>query len=152
MKSYWESLKAKDQFEIADFRLTITLKPLSGMNKEEFKQRTKLFAINTAKFCKTLSYDFVVKSYINQIVRSSSSVGANYRSACRAKSKADFIKKMKIVEEEADESLFFFELLAEFYTDRKEELRVLYKEGDEILAMTVKSINTARTSLKESSI
>ncbi len=82
------------------------------MTKEEFKSRTKAFAINTAKFCKTLSYDNVIKSYIDQIVRASVSVGANYRAACRAKSKADFINKMRIVGEEADESLYFFELLS----------------------------------------
>ncbi len=77
------------------------------MNKEEFKQRTKMFAINTAKMCKTLSYDGVIKSYFDQIVWASAPVGANYRAACRAKSKADFINKMRIVEEEADESLYF---------------------------------------------
>ncbi|HEY6977917.1 MAG TPA: four helix bundle protein [Chitinophagaceae bacterium] len=98
------------------------------MDKEEFKRRTKMFAINTAKFSKTLQYDSVIRSYIDQVVRSSSSVGSNYRAACRGKSKADFINKMRIVEEEADESLFFFELLVEFYPDRKDELRVLYKE------------------------
>ena len=119
------------------------------MDKEEFKRRTKMFAINTAKFCKTLHYDPVIRSYIDQVVRSSSSVGSNYRAACRGKSKADFINKMRIVEEESDESLFFFELLAEFYPDRKEELRILYKEGEEILSMTVQSINTASKSLKK---
>src|SRR5689334_13238912 len=101
------------------------------MDKEEFKRRTKMFAINTAKFCKTLHYDPVIRSYIDQVVRSSSSVGSNYRAACRGKSKADCINKMRIVEE-ADESLIFFELLAEFYPGRRDELRVLYKEGDEI--------------------
>ncbi len=119
------------------------------MNKELFKSRTKAFAINTAKFCKSLTYDAVIKSYIDQVVRSSASVGANYRSACRAKSKPDFINKMRIVEEETDESLYFFELLSEFYEDRKNELRLLYKEGNEILSMTVKSINTASSSLKK---
>src|SRR3954452_14850141 len=118
------------------------------MDKEEFKRRTKMFAINTAKFCKTLQYAPVIRSYIDQVVRSSSSVGSNYRAACRGKSKADFVNKMRIVEEEADE-LFFFELLAEFYPDRKDELRVLYIEGDEILSMTVQSINTASKGLKK---
>ena len=113
------------------------------MDKNEFKRRTKAFAINVAKFCKTLPYDHVTKSYIDQVVRASASVGANYRAACRAKSKPDFINKMRIVEEEADESLFFLELLAEFNPDRKADLRVLYKEGNEILSMTVSSINTA---------
>ena len=113
------------------------------MDKEQFKHRTKMFAINTAKFCKTLSYDSVIKSYIDQIVRASASVGANYRAACRAKSKADFINKMRIVEEEADESLYFFELLLEFYPDEQDAILILYKEGNELLSMTVSSINTA---------
>jgi four helix bundle protein len=113
------------------------------MDKREFKRRTKQFAINIAKFCKTIPFDNVVKHYIDQIIRSSSSVGANYRAACRGKSRADFINKMKIVEEEADESMYFLELIAEFYPDRREEIVNLYKEANEILAMTVSSINTA---------
>ena len=119
------------------------------MNKDIFKARTKVFAINTARFCKSLAYDAIIKSYIDQVVRASASVGANYRAACRAKSKPDFINKMRIVEEEADECLYFFELLAEFYDERKIELRILYKEGNEILSMTVRSINTASASLKK---
>ena|SRR6476659_10225030 len=118
------------------------------MDKEEFKRRTKIFSIN-AKFCKTLQYDPVIRSYIDQVVRSSSSVGSNYRAAYRGKSKADFVNKLRIVEEEADELLFFFELLAEFYPDGKDELRLLYKGGDEILSMTVQSINTASKRLKK---
>lgn len=119
------------------------------MNKVEFKKRTKQFALNTARLCKTLQFDPVIKSYIDQVVRASASVGANYRAACRAKSKPDFINKLRIVEEEADESMFFIELLAEFYLDKKSELRSLYKEGNEILAMTVASINTTRKNINQ---
>lgn len=119
------------------------------MDKIEFKKRTKQFAINTAKVCKSLSFDPITKSYTDQVVRSSASVGANYRAACRAKSKADFINKMRIVEEETDESLYFFELLAAFYNNRKTDLRILYKEGNELLSMTVRSINTAIKNLKK---
>lgn len=118
------------------------------MDKNEFERRTKVFAINVAKFCKTLTYDPVIRSYIDQIVRSSGSVCANYRAACRAKSRPDFINKMRIVEEETDETLFFLELLAEFNPERKGELRGLYKEGNEILSMTVASINTTVRNLK----
>lgn len=75
-----------------------------SMDKIQFKQRTKAFAISVAKFCRSLPYDYVTKSYIDQLVRASASTGANYRAACRAKSKADFINKMRIVEEETDES------------------------------------------------
>jgi four helix bundle protein len=112
------------------------------MTKIEFKKRTKLLAINIAKFCKSLPYDDVVKHYIAQIIRSSASVGANYRAACRAKSKADFINKMRIVEEETDETMYFLELIYEFNTDKKVIIKELYGEANEILSMTVSSINT----------
>ncbi len=112
------------------------------MDKNEFKRRTKQFAIGVARFCKSLTYDPVIKSYIDQVVRASASVGANYRAACRAKSKPDFINKLRIVEEEADESLYFLELLSEFYTERTGDIELLYKEGNEILSMIVSSINT----------
>ena len=82
-----------------------------------------MFALDTAKFSKSLTYDLVTKHYIAQIIRCSSSVGANYRAACRAKSKADFINKMRIVEEEADESMFFLELIYEFHQDKKKSLK-----------------------------
>jgi four helix bundle protein len=113
------------------------------MNKETFKQRTKLFALNTAIFCKSLPHDPIVKHYIAQIVRSSASIGANYRAACRAKSMADFINKMRIVEEEADETMYFLELIEAFNQGRKEDINRLLKEANELLSMTVSSINTA---------
>jgi four helix bundle protein len=77
-------------------------------------------------------------------VRSSSSVGANYRATRRAKSGADFINKFKIVEEELDESLFFLELLVEFNEDKREKIAVLYKQGNEILKIVVSTLTTLR--------
>jgi four helix bundle protein len=112
------------------------------MDKTEFQARTKSLAINVAKFCKSLPYDAIVRHYVDQIVRSSASVGANYRAACRSKSKADFINKMRIVEEEADETMYFMELICEFYPNRRADIAVLYKEANEILSMTISSINT----------
>lgn len=113
------------------------------MDKNEFKERTKALAVNVAKFCKTLPYDTIVRHYIDQIVRSSASVGANYRAACRGKSKADFINKMRIVEEETDEMTCFLELIYEFYPERKDDIATHHKEANEILSMVVSSINTA---------
>lgn len=81
------------------------------------------------------------------MIRSSASVGANYRAACRAKSKPDFINKMRIVEEEADETMYFLELICEFHPDKKGEI-ASYKEANELLAITVSSINTALKSLR----
>jgi four helix bundle protein len=112
------------------------------MNRDDFKQKTKEFAINTALFCQGLPYNSISIVYIKQLVRCSSSVGANYRAACRAKSSADFINKMRIVEEEADESMFFLELLEVFHPEQKEKIRPLHSEADHIVAITVKSINT----------
>jgi four helix bundle protein len=122
------------------------------MDKNEFKQRTKTFAINTAKFCKTLPYDFIIKHYTAQLIRCSSSVAANYRAACRAKSMADFINKMRIVEEEADESMLFLELILELHNVYRIEIEVLHKEANELLSMTVGSINTALRSSEKSAI
>lgn len=113
------------------------------MTKDELKKRTKSFAVNVARFCRTIPYDFIMKHYIAQIIRSSSSVGANYRAACRAKSKADFINKMRIVEEEADETMFFLELIYELTPDKQQQIKPLYSEANEILSITVSSINTA---------
>ena len=112
------------------------------MDKNEFKKRTKQLAVNTGWLCLKLPFNTINKQYISQVIRSSASGGANYRAACRAKSKADFINKLRIVEEELDESMYFYELLAEFNNEFKTELRVLYKEANELLAITISSINT----------
>ncbi|WP_396186879.1 four helix bundle protein [Flavobacterium sp.] len=90
-------------------------------------------------------------AYINQLIRCSSSVGANYRASQRAKSTADFINKLKIVEEEADESSFFLEIILEINQsqDLKFEIEKLLKESNEILAIVVASIKTARNNLNK---
>lgn len=114
------------------------------MTAEEMKIRTKQFAINIAKLALELPYNEVNKPYKSQIIRSSSSVGANYRASRRAKSNADFINKLKIVEEELDESLFFLELLVEFNPDKKEKIAELYIEGEAFLKIIVASIVSSR--------
>ena len=110
------------------------------MDAEEMKRRTRLFAINVARLTQKLPDTQVNKAYKGQIIRSSSSVGANYRASRRAKSKPDFINKLKIVEEEADESLFFLELLLEFNKPFESEINELYKEGEILLKIIVSSI------------
>jgi four helix bundle protein len=92
------------------------------MTKEELLLRTKNYAITNAKLVLTIPNNIVNRNYPDQLNRSSSSVGANYRAACRAKSKADFINKLKIVEEELDETLFFMELLVELNTNMREKI------------------------------
>ena len=117
------------------------------MDKIELKRRLKQLAVNTAKLCMKLPYNSVNKVYSDQIIRSSSSSASNRYAACRGKSKADFINKLKTVEEELDETLFFYEMLAEFTEPFKKDLRILYKEGNQLLAIIVASINTANSNL-----
>lgn len=102
------------------------------MNTEEIKKRTKYLAINYTHLILSLPRNIINNAYSNQLVRSSSSVGANYRATRRAKSHANFINKFKIVEEELDESLFFLELIVGFNSDKREKIELLYKEGEEI--------------------
>jgi four helix bundle protein len=114
------------------------------MDSEEMKRRTKSFAIKTAQLTQKIPDTPVNRAYKNQIIRSSSSVGANYRASRRAKSKPDFINKLKIVEEELDESLFFLELLEVFNKNFTLEIKELYKEGELLLKIIVASIVSSR--------
>lgn len=116
------------------------------MTKEEMKARTKKYALRVIKAVQALPNDKVSSVLGSQLLRSGTSVGANYRAVCRAKSTADFVNKLKIVEEESDESLFWMELLVESGIMTQKELGELMKEGGEILAMVVAAIKTTRQS------
>jgi len=115
------------------------------MSPELFKQRTKAFALNVMHFTDQLPVSRATNIVAGQLLRCGTSVGANYRSACRAKSSADFISKMGAVEEECDESIYWMELLEESGKVKPNAVAGLKKEGSEILAMVVASINTARS-------
>ena len=115
------------------------------MSVEDLKMRFRKFAINTALLIKNLPQDKINSAYCNQLTRSSSSGGANYRAACRGKSTAGFINKLKIVEEEVDESIYFLELLLHFNEGFNKQITTLTNEGKELLAITVQSIKTSRT-------
>ena len=119
------------------------------MTAAQMNQRTKTFAIETAKLAMLLEPNRINNVYLNQLIRSSSSVGANYRAAQRAKSSADFINKLKIVEEETDESIYFLELLSEFNASHRSTLVKLITEGEEILRIIVASLNTARQNISK---
>ena len=122
------------------------------MDKKELQKRLKSLAVKTGKLCIKLPFNSANKVYIDQITRSSASSAANYRSACRAKSKADFVNKLKIVEEELDETMFFYEMIAEFNSELKKELRELFIEANQLLSIIVASINTTNSNIiKESS-
>ena len=118
------------------------------MTREEMKQRTKTFANRVVKLCSALPSDSAAQTLGKQLLRSGTSVGANYRAVCRAKSSADFINKLRIVEEECDESLFWMELLVENNFVKVSLLDDLMKEANEILAIVVASAKTARTSTR----
>ena len=107
-------------------------------------KRTKQFAIDCGHLILSLPNNIINHAYSTQLIKSSSSVGANYRATRRAKSNADFINKFKIVEEEIDESLFFLELIVEFNKDMRNKIAILYKEGEEILKIVVASLKTMR--------
>ncbi len=111
---------------------------------EQLKYRTKRIGLETIRLIDKLPNKPSAWAIAKQIVRSCTSVGANYRAACRAKSPADFIYKMKIVEEEADETLFWLEIIEESELLPASELYALKKEVNEILAITVASIKTTR--------
>ncbi len=114
------------------------------MTSEDLKKRTKLFAINAIHFSKTLPKNdegFIVKK---QLIRCATSVGANYRAVCRARSTADFISKLAIVEEEADETCFWLEVLEESGMISKESVAKLYDESTQLTAIFSASRKTSR--------
>ena len=118
------------------------------MNQEEMKQRTKLFALGIIQLVESLPKERTAGVLGGQLLRAGTSVGSNYRSACRAKSIADFISKMGIAEEEADESLYWMELLIDAGIEVNKKLEALMKEAGELLSITVASIKTARKNQK----
>ncbi|EAZ80764.1 four helix bundle protein [Algoriphagus machipongonensis] len=118
---------------------------------QALKDRTKKFAIDVWYLCSKIPQTREFNNYVNQLLRCSSSVAANYRAAMRAKSNADFIYKLKIVEEEADESQFFLEILEKISSkqDLRLEIERLIKESDELIAIVVASLKTARSKIKD---
>jgi four helix bundle protein len=115
------------------------------MTREEMKKRTKTYANRIVKLCSALPENWIARTLGKQLLRSGTSVGANYRAVCRAKSNLDFINKLRIVEEECDESLFWMELLVDNNLVKAGRLNELMKEADELLAIVVSSAKTART-------
>ncbi len=114
------------------------------MNEQQFKTRTKQLALRVIRLVESLPTTKTADVIGKQVLRSATSVGANYRAACRAKSTADLIAKLSIVEEEADETIYWLELLIASRLITAEKLNNLMQETSEILAMTVASIKTLR--------
>ena len=114
------------------------------MREVDLKDRTKEFAKRIIEICRNLPENRDGRLIGNQLFRSSTSIGANYRSACRAKSLADFIAKLSIVEEETDETLYWLELLDELKIVPHKIIKPIHDEANEILAIIVSSIKTSR--------
>jgi four helix bundle protein len=115
-----------------------------NMKHENLRSRTKAFALATIKFCESLANDETSKVLRRQLLRSGTSVGANYRAACRSGSKSDFISKMGIVLEEADESAFWIELLIDAGKSKTATAGPLLKEANELVGISIASITTAK--------
>jgi four helix bundle protein len=122
------------------------------MDKDELRRRTKEFALRTMKLVDLLPRSRSGRAVANQLVRSGTSVASNYRAACRACSKAEFIAKIGVVEEEADESAFWLELVLEHKLMQEALVRPLLREADELTAIMAASRISASRNLKQSAI
>ena len=114
------------------------------MDERQLKNRTKAFAKGIIDLCRKLPNNREGRLIGNQIFRSGTSVAANYRAACRGRSKAEFISKLAITEEEADETLFWLELISEMSISNDSSVGALMKECNEIIAIIVSSIRTVK--------
>ncbi len=115
------------------------------MDERTFKARTKSFGLAVIQLVEQLPRQRTLDIIGRQLLRSATSVGANYRAACRGRSSADVVAKLGIVEEEADESLYWLELLGDSKLVPPQRIAPLAREADEIVTMTVASIKTIRS-------
>ena len=118
------------------------------MPSDEFKRRTFDFGIRCARLVEALPQTLVAQVIGKQLLRAGMSVGANYRSAVRGRSRAEFISKMGIVEEECDEALHWIEVLCALELISTDRTRDLHTEGNELLSIAISSIKTARKNAK----
>jgi four helix bundle protein len=117
------------------------------MDAEELKRRTRQFSLEVIELVESLPQTRTSNVIANQLLRSATSVGANYRAACRARSKADFASKIGVTIEEADESLYWLEILAETGLVQKDRLAPLMKEANELIAILTASAKTVRSNI-----
>src|SRR5438067_943116 len=114
------------------------------MNEREMKERTKQFGLRSIKLVEALPRNRTSDVLGKQLLRSATSVGANYRAACRAKSRADMAAKLANVEEETDESAHWIEMIADAGLMRAEKIAPLLHEANELVCIVVASIKTLR--------
>ena len=120
------------------------------MNAEELKKRTKKFSLRVLKLLGALPTNVQGRAIGSQLMRSGTSVGANYRAACRGRSRREFIAKIGVVEEEADESAFWMELIIEGEMVKERLVSPLLKEAQELVAIMARSRKSATKSLRRS--
>jgi len=116
----------------------------ASTTSDELKNRTKRFALLVIRLCRVLPRNQEALIISRQLLRSATSVAANYRAVCRARSEADFISKLGIVLEEADETLFWLELLVDSGVALPDRAAPLLKEANELVSIFVASLRTAK--------
>ena len=116
--------------------------------RSDFRERTFQFGIRCVRLVGTLPKSMAAQTIGRQLLRAGTSVGANYRAAIRGRSRADFISRMGIVEEECDEALYWIDVLVELELASRKRVEQLRSEANEIIAITVSSIKTARGNSK----
>lgn len=116
---------------------------------EELKLRSKKFALKIISMVQSLPKSDEARIIGKQVLRSGTSVASNYRACCRARSKAEFIAKMGIVVEEIDETVLWLEMLVDSGIEKPENIDLLLKEGNELLAIFAASYNTAKYGRKK---
>jgi four helix bundle protein len=114
------------------------------MDAEELKRRTKEFALRVLRLLGFIPHGGIEDVLVRQLAKAATSVGANYRAACRARSKTDFISKITIVEEEADETQYWLELLMDLDLANRKEVAALMEEAKELTAIFTASGKTAK--------
>jgi four helix bundle protein len=128
----------------------LVIEPRRTDSPDELRGRTKEFALRVVKMCRFLPKDEAGRILGRQVLRAGTSVAANYRAACRARSKAEFVAKLGIAVEEADETVFWLELLGEAGIFPKDRLHPLLAESNELLAILAASRRTAKQSITKS--
>jgi four helix bundle protein len=124
---------------------------MTPLNREELQKRTKQFGLRVMKLCDALPRSRSANVIANQLLRSATSVGANYRSACRARSSADWINKLGVVIEEADESAYWLELIIDGELLPVAKVAALLREADELTAIfTASQMTSKRNTAKKS--
>ena len=122
------------------------------MTEQELKARTKRFALRVLKLIDTLPDSWSGRVLASQLGRSGTSVGANYRAACRSRSTAEMVSRLSVVEEEADESAFWMELIVDHGLLPEPKVGPLWREADEITAIMVASRKTLQAGNRKSKI